>query len=286
MERIKLALEKAKASKQEQVVEKKAADDNATKQQNAEKQAKSGSLSDITYEQTRVIKLDPETLNHNRIVANNSRNPHGSTFDLLRTQVLQIMKENDWKTVAITSPGPEAGKTVVSINLAMSIAKQTEKTAMLVDFDLRRPKVAQYLGIDADIEADTGLEGVLNNKAEIQEVIVNPDIPRLVVLPIKNSLENAAELLSSSKVKNLIQELKGRYKDRIVIFDLPPVLNVDDTIAVLPEIDCVLMVVANGMFTRKEITESMQHLEGLNMAGFVLNKSDEENKHYYYQSKA
>jgi len=276
MERIKAALEKAKQDKQSNPQRVNEAD-GAIKQRN-ESISQHEDLSSIKYDQTKTVKLDTEYLSQHRIVSHQKGTQYTTPFDLLRTQVLQKMKENNWRTLAITSPNPAAGKTVVSINLALSIAQQTETTALLIDFDLRRPKIKDYLGL----EIDTSLNDVLERETDVKEALVKADLSRLVILPVEKSIENSSELLSSNKVKSLIKEIKNRYEERIIIFDLPPLLNVDDTLAVLPEIDCVVMVIANGMSTKKEITESMQKLGAHNFLGVVLNRSDSDLKHYYY----
>jgi len=235
-------------------------------------------LEDVSYTQTRVIKLRAEHLEKNRIVAFNKSDPKSMIFDLLRTHILQKMEENGWRTLAITSPTPEAGKTVIAINLAMSIAQQTNKTAMLVDFDLRRPKIGAYLGIPME----KSLNDLLAGTAELADVLVNPDMPRLVLLPTRSPVKNSSEMLSSKKIADLIKDLRERYESRIIIFDLPPLLVTDDAIALLPQIDCVLMVVANGMSTKREIEDSLRLLPAENLIGTVLNKAEIEPRAYYY----
>jgi len=235
-------------------------------------------LENISYTYTHVAKLQTDHLERNRIVAFNKNDPKSMVFDILRTHVLQRMEENGWRTLAITSPTPEAGKTVVAINLAMSIAQQTNMTALLVDFDLRRPKLGTYLGIPMEKSLNDFLDGT----AEIAEILINPDMPRLIVLPTKKPVRNSSETLSSKKVSNLIADLRERYRSRIVIFDLPPLLVIDDAIALLPQIDCVLMVVANGMSNKREIEDSLDHLSSANLIGTVLNKADMEKRDYYY----
>ncbi|MFZ5523291.1 MAG: CpsD/CapB family tyrosine-protein kinase [Pseudomonadota bacterium] len=235
-------------------------------------------LEDFRYTHTRVVKLQLAHLENKRVVAFNKNDPKSLIFDLLRTKVLQKMEENGWRTLAITSPTPEAGKTVVAINLAMSIAQQTNKTAMLVDFDLRRPKIGACLGIPME----KSLNDLLDGTSELPDVLVNPDLPRLVVLPTRNPVKKSSETLSSKKIANLIRDLRERYESRIVIFDLPPVLGIDDAIALLPQIDCVLMVVANGMSTKREIEDSLHHLPATKLIGIVLNKAETEPMDYYY----
>lgn len=235
-------------------------------------------LEHVSYKYTRVEKLQEAHLKTNHIVAFNKNDPKSISFDLLRTHVLQKMEENGWRTLAITSPTPESGKTMIAINLAMSIAQQTNKTAMLVDFDLRRPKIGAYLGISMEKSLNDLLEGT----AELQDVLINPGIPRLVVLPTKSPVNKSSETLSSKNMESLIKDLRERYESRIVIFDLPPMLVADDVIVLLPNIDCVLMVVANGMSTRREIEDSLRHIPAAKLVGTVLNKAETEPIPYYY----
>lgn len=234
-------------------------------------------LNALSYVHTKIVPLWTEHLERNRIVAYNKNSNMGRAFDLLRTQVLNIMEENGWRTLAITSPTPEAGKTVLAINLAMSIAHHTTKTALLVDFDLRRPKVGACLGLSMEKSLNEFLAG----EAELADVLVNPTLPRFVVLPTREPIPLSTEVLSSPVVSHLISDLRERYNSRIVIFDLPPLLSSDDVITVLPKFDCVLLVVANGMNSKKEIEECLHHLGTANLIGTVLNKGEPPNRSYY-----
>ncbi|MEE1865980.1 MULTISPECIES: CpsD/CapB family tyrosine-protein kinase [Pseudomonas] len=234
-------------------------------------------LGQFDYVQTKVVPLRADHLERNRIVAFNKNSNMSSSFDLLRTQVLQAMEENGWRTLAITSPTPEAGKTVLAINLAMSIAHHTTKTALLVDFDLRRPRVGASLGLPME----KSLNELLAHEAWLEEVMVNPTLPRFVVLPTREPIAHSTEMLSSPKVSNLISELRDRYESRICIFDLPPLLSSDDAITILPKFDCVLLVVANGDNNKKEIEDCMYHLATANLIGAVLNKADTQVRSYY-----
>jgi hypothetical protein len=233
---------------------------------------------EIRYERTAVVELDREQLASHRIVAHDKAHPASWAFDLLRTQLLQKMDENGWRTVAITSPTMESGKTVVAINLAISIAQQTNRTALLIDFDLRRPRIASLLGLHRECSLNQVLAGV----AEIEDAMVNPGIPRLVVLPTQQPVPSSSEVLGSGKVAGLVSELRERYTDRVIVVDLPPVLAVDDVLAVLPRVDCVLMVVGNGTSTRKEIDEAMNRLSKFPLLGVVLNKDDAPSGNDYY----
>lgn len=222
------------------------------------------------YSQTRVFEPDANRLERHRIVAVRKSNRDSIHFDILRTQMLSMMEENGWRTVAVVSPTPECGKTTVAINLAYSIAHDSKRTAMLVDFDLRRPRIAEYLGIPTDCT----LNDVLVGQASIPDALVNPSLPGLVILPTGSRVSKSSETLGSKRVADLIDEVRQRYPERIVLFDLPPVLVTDDAIAVLPKMDCVLLVVGNGMVTKSEIEDSLRHLHGRNLLGVVLNMAD------------
>jgi len=234
-------------------------------------------IESVDYRHTRVVLLDSSHLEQQRIVGHDKLHPASQAIDLLRTQVLQKMEEKGWRTLAITSPNADAGKTTVAINLVMSIAHQTQKTVMLVDLDLRKPSVSSYLGLPEHLS----LNEVLDGSASLPDALINPGIPRLVILPTTQPIARPAEILASAKIDNLIAELREYYDSRIVIFDLPPLLNTDDAIAVLPQIDCVLLVVGEGMSSKTEITECLRHLPAANLLGVVLNKAEVEAKGYY-----
>lgn len=273
MERIKQAMDKVRSQPSKETDRPK-----QVFQTPADSSRSAAGLENVNYNQTRIVKLQADHLEKNRIVAYNKNDAMSMNFDLLRTHVLQKMEENGWRTLAITSPSPGSGKTVVAINLAMSIAQQTNRSAMLVDFDLRRPKIGAYLGLPME----KSLNDLLDGTSQLADVLVNPDLPRLVVLPTKRPLKNSSETLSSKKVSDLIKDLRERYESRIVIFDLPPVLITDDALALLPQVDCVLLVVANAMSTKEEIKESLRLISTANLLGTVLNKAEIEPRAYYY----
>lgn len=280
MERIKLAIEKAKANGREEArVGTSALGDVGRMPPVALASVQSRpSSGPVQYKHTAVVELDPVHLENHRVIAHQKTHLASWAFDFLRTQVLQKMDENGWRTIAITSPSLESGKTLVSINLAMSIAQQSQRTALLVDFDLRRPSVARVLGLKQPVS----LNEVLAGEADVSQAMVSPGFDRLVVLPTNRSMPRASELLSSPAVVDLIGELRKRYDDRIVIFDLPPVLVADDVMAVLPHVDCVLMIVASGVSDKAELEEAMNRVSRANLIGVVLNKDTAPAQQDYY----
>lgn len=272
MERIKLAIEKAKTGGQSAlaVAIEPVGESNRVSETAAAPEVPHLSPASIQYQKTPVVRLDEKHLEQHRIVAHQKSHQASWAFDVLRTQVLQQMEEKGWRTLAITSPTVESGKTMTAINLAISIAQQPDRTALLVDFDFRRPRVAASLGLHQNLSLNEVLEG----KADVAAALVNPGMERLVVLPTHRPIAKAAEVLSSTKVNHLIADLRDRYQDRTVIFDLPPMLVADDVMAVLPHMDCVLLVIANGASSEKEIEECMMRLSKSNLLGVVLNKEE------------
>ena len=268
MERIKEAIEKAKTIREKQ----------KTRPQEVRGEVDvSTDVDKITYRQTKVVKLDPLHLEEYRIISYSKNDQRSMSFDMLRTQVLRKMQENKWRTLAITSPTPDCGKTVVSINLALSIAQQTEQTVLLADFDLRKPKISQYLGLPAGLS----LVDYLEDEASLADVFINPGVPRLTLLPNQSAVKNASETLTAARMKALVSDIRDRYESRMIIFDLPPVLTTDDAIAFLPQVDCALMVVANGSSTTSDVREASRLLQSTNLLGIMLNKSEETNQSYY-----
>ena len=196
-------------------------------------------------------------------------NPRSDIFRVLRTNVLKQLRENNWNSFAITSATSGAGKTFISVNLAIAIAMEGNQSVLLVDADLKRPNVGQYLGLQWEF----GLVDYLKRNVPLEDILINPGIERLVILPGKNSDNNSSELISSRKMLNLIKDIKSRYESRIIIFDLPPLFTADDTLLFMPYFDAALLVVEDAKNTSDELQHSMQILEQTNLLGLVLNKS-------------
>jgi protein-tyrosine kinase len=225
------------------------------------------------------VQLDSAYLQSRRIVAYDGKDPRSRSFDVLRTEVLRSMDLKGWKTLAVTSPTPNCGKTLIATNLALSMARQPERQVLLADLDLRRPQVAAALGLSCR----EGVVGVLEGRVEIKNVIVDARVgdSRLEVLPTARS-PNPSDLVSSTAMKNLLQDLAGYGQSRIVIFDLPPLLTGHDVISILPRVDCVLLVAAVGISKLSEIKECNKYLQATDVVRFVLNKVPWSTTTYVY----
>ncbi|ARN74081.1 CpsD/CapB family tyrosine-protein kinase [Oceanicoccus sagamiensis] len=225
---------------------------------------------EISYTKTRQVTLDEDMLRKNRVVAGFNFDQRAEPYRQLRTQVLQKLRANSWKTLAVTSPNENAGKTLTAVNLAISLSKEVNQTVLLVDLDLRTPSVLNALAI----EVDHGLMDHLNDDVSLGDILVNPDFERLVILPGKANENYSSEILSSPKMTELLQDLTNRYESRILIFDLPALLVNDDALTFTPFVDAALLVVEEGVTTADQIERSLQMLEGTNLLGTILNKAD------------
>lgn len=231
----------------------------------------------ISYSQTRIVNVDREILTKNRIISGENDDAQTTAYKLLRTQILQRMKSNDWKSLAITSPGAGEGKTLTAINLAISLARDVNHTVILVDLDLRRPSVAKYF----NYSPTAGLDDCLLDNVPVHNALFNPGVERLVVLPCRQSLGSSYELLSSPQMNRLAEELKARYPERLVIFDMPPLLVTDDFLAFSPHIDAALLVAREGKTKKADIQMAMEMLKVVNVAGTMLNSSREQEVRSY-----
>ena len=272
MEKIQKALERAR---QQRLSTLETDVDGKGRQPPAPRSKRSGRP--VVYQQTRVVAPPKEIFLDGRIVAGLSQHELADTFRILRTQVLQRLTLGGYSTLAITSANRGEGKSLTSANLAISLAMHVDRTVLLVDLDLRRPSLHKYFGI----EPEAGLTDYLLNDTPLSSCLINPGIERLVILPVRTALEASSELLSTAKMIALAQELKARYPDRIVIYDLPPVLVSDDALAFLQHVDCCLFVVQDGRTPKGDIVRAMELLGDSEVIGTVLNKSSAEIKNYY-----
>lgn len=232
----------------------------------------------IRYTQTRVVNVSPDVMARHHIVAGLRRDEAASAFRMLRTQVLRRMEHAGWRTLAVVSPAPDDGKTLVAVNLAISISRDKHHTALVVDFDLHRPSVAGCF----ELQVGTGVEDVLRGTAEVPQAMVNPGIDSLTLLPARGPLEDASEVMGSRRVADLTLELRDRYARRIVLFDLPPILATDDALAFLPNVDAVLLVVRDGKHTPEELARARELIHPVPVIGAVLNCADLRGQPYQY----
>jgi len=233
-----------------------------------------GSQSDLStgvrYTMTKMVEVSPQTLLENRVIAALPEHKFRDSYRMLRTRVLQTMRNNNWTSVAVTGPATGCGKTLTAINLAISLAMEVTHTVLLVDLDLRKPTIHKYFGYEPEL----GLSDYLTSDVPLHQLLFTPSIDRLVVLPGHVSLPNSAEMLRSPRMIALVNELKTRYPDRLVVYDLPPILAADDALAFSPYTDCILMVAESGGTKKEDLQKAYEIVKNAPLVGTVLNKSE------------
>lgn len=271
MENIRQAVERARGS---------AADSESSARTLKQSPKIFASPSNMIDGQANETELNDAHLQSNRIVAHHSADVCAKPYDMLRTQVLRSMDLKGWKILAVTSPTPECGKTLTSINLALSIARQPDRSVLLVDMDLQRPRIAKALGISCG----EGILGVLEARIGLTDAITQARIGnhRFTVLPGGAPTSGSSELMTSRAMSAMMKQIKMDYQSRIVILDLPPILSGDEVISILPQVDCVLLVAAVGTSTVSQVEECNKHLQSADVVRLVLNKVPKTDVQYHY----
>lgn len=282
MERIQEAIEKARRERQGQIGGESAEKVPAGSGVNAKKPSgyikpevgaerasgPSGSIR-VTYSDTRTVALDENEMKEKRIVASFAHDARSEPYRQLRGQILKKFRANNWQTLGITSPNPGSGSTLTAVNLAISLSMETNQTVLLVDLNLREPGVAPSLGIQ---EVEYGIVDYVKGEQSLENILINPGFERLVIAPAKPQGGFTSEVLSSPEMNRVINEIVSRYPSRIVIFDLPCVLDNDDALVFAPKCDATLMVLEEGGSKKADIERAYQLLDGCNIIGSVLNK--------------
>jgi protein-tyrosine kinase len=228
---------------------------------------------------SRLVEVDPFVLEQQRVLPAGATGHYGRAYKMLRTQMLRRLDQLNANTFAVIGGAPGAGKTLTAINLAIAIAADHDRTALLVDLDLRRPSIHTKLGINCEV----GIEDCLRNGRPLRDAMVRLiGYERLVVLPARESCADSSELLASQRTHHCIREMRMRYKDRVLIFDLPPVLQADDALAFSRYVQAALLVVGDGSTKRTEVKRTLELLKDLPILGTVLNGSPDDKQAYYY----
>ena len=229
----------------------------------------------VNYSRTKVLNIDPRKLKENKIFSHIKENGMAEQITILKTQLLNKLEQINGNTLMVTSAYPGEGKTFMSINLAFSIAQELHRTVLLVDCDLRHPD-AGHVDFTSDyfgVNIDKGLSDYLLGQAELEDILLNPGIDRLTILPGGRPILNSTELLSSARMEMLVSDMKQRYgKNRIVIFDSPSILKISDPLAFSRFVDGILLVVEIKKSSAKDIKKVMSLLKDRVILGTILNK--------------
>ncbi len=191
-------------------------------------------------------------------------------FRKLRTCLYRPALQNPPKTILVTSAFSGEGKSLIAINLAISIAIELHSHSLLVDCDLRNPSLSRWFGM----QKAKGLSDYLLGQDELTGLLVKTQVDKLSILCGGSSQENPVELIGCKRMEALVQELKSRYEDRYIILDSSPVLATTEPNVLDKMVDGILLVIRAGVTPRESIHQAVNLIEKDKIIGVVLNDMD------------
>ncbi len=222
---------------------------------------------DAAWAALQPFTADPARMAANRIVSFQGGR-EAATFDVMRTKVLQQMRANNWRRLAITSPTQGCGKSTITLNLGFSLARQSDLRTIVAELDLRRPSLARMLGITGR----SSMAQVLEGRADFADVALRHG-GNLALATNQGQVRNPAELFHSVGVPPALAAIEALYRPDVVLFDMPPMLVSDDAMAFVGQVDAVLLIAGAEATTIKEIDACERELATqTNVMGVVLNK--------------
>lgn len=200
-------------------------------------------------------------------------------FRALRSRIDSIAAEHPLKSVVVTSPLAGEGKSTAAINLALVTAMQMNRRVVLVDCDLRKPKVHRTLGI----QPEAGLAEVLRGEVPLEKALVAVEGTSLKVLAVRQQPSNPAELLANEAMRELVARL-GREYDRVIL-DTPAALALPDAKIVTELCDGIVMVVRADLTPQSDVEAALELLDRRRLLGLVLNGARvPQGRYAYYPS--
>jgi len=213
-------------------------------------------------ELNRILLPDPSNVNEG--VA-------GAAYRMLRTRLLQKLRNNNWMTLAITSPGAGEGKSVTTLNLALNMAREKANDVFLLDLDLRNPSICRFLGVTPPRELSSYFAGA----GDPAETLYSIGLANLAIAGSSEPSANASELIATHRLEELLAYISSISAHPVVLIDLPPLLVTDEALLVAPRVDATALVVAEGRTRRDSLVRAKQLLADYTFAGVVLNCSTE-----------
>jgi len=213
-----------------------------------------------------------------------STDPHSPFFERfrsLRAPILYPASGQQPKTILITSATPNEGKGFICANLGIALSQDLGHHALMVDCDLRRPALAQLFGHNNE----TGLTDHLQDNIDLSLLIRKTSQPKLSLLPSGKPPENPAELLTSARMLQFINELAERYQDRIILFDSPPNIVASETSILAKHLDAVVLVVRHGAAKKEDVKKLVDIIGPDNILGLVYNAYPESALNTYLNKK-
>jgi Mrp family chromosome partitioning ATPase len=225
------------------------------------------------------VKIDRSILDDRPIVMPGDPGPAAHAYRMLRTQLLQRVRQQRACAIGIISAADGEGKTVTAANLALSLAVEPNQTVLLVDLDLRRPSVASTL----KLSVERGLESWFTGGAgTIEDLTYSVEgFHRLSILPTLAPVAASSEALAGLRAQTMLGELKTCEPNRLVLLDLPPLLLSDDFMTIAAHLDGVVIVAREGRTKREDLARMADMLGPVRVLGTVLNHSAQFERRAY-----
>ena len=238
-------------------------------------------------EKKKSFLASPATLEtrENLVVLGRPGSAIAEQFRFLRSMITQPRDRGKVdKTILISSSIQQEGKSYIASNLAATMCMGLDEHVLLVDADLRNPKVHTYFNIP---QAQFGLSTHLRDGTPLPELLQKTSLRKLTVLPAGLSSENPAELISSRSMQKFVQEVRDRYPDRLVVFDSPPLKLAPEAYVLASLVDGFYLVVRRAKTPREAVKATLERLNRENFRGTILNGYEEPEKYYKgYKEKA
>ena len=276
------ALERAKRLRQAQVkdrptaeVERSAVRAPAVRTDVVEDTALTARRAALQLEPLQTVEISAATCEQNRILLTDQHLREypqaAAAYRLLRGKVQQDLRRNRWFSLAVSSPTPDDGKTTTVLNLALSIAREKQRTVCVLDLDMRNPTVFRYLGL-GDVRS---VSEYLTGDARPEDVLMQTSIPNLILAGASSPVDGASEMLAGKRFEELIGYIRLRWPDSVVLMDLPPVNVTDEALVVAPRVDATMLVVSEGKTQRDDLARALLTLKDYTFAGVVINRSSD-----------
>ncbi|MEP2530322.1 P-loop NTPase [Shimia sp.] len=225
---------------------------------------------DLYWQSLPLIEPDADILARNHVISAARSDPAHAAFDMLRTRLLQALNEQGWTRVAVTAPTRGCGSSFVTANLAYSVSRLEASRSIVLDLDMRAPSLHSTLGLKAKHSMAEYLQGSLDPEEFLIRTRSN------LAFGLNGTSEmDAAELFQDTMTADVLDELQDLLCPELMLFDLPPALEHDDVLAVLPNVDGVLVVAGGGVSTAEDITKVEQMLSEVKpLLGVMLNKAE------------
>ena len=207
------------------------------------------------------------TLDSRLIAASGPDEPMSEELRKIKGRLVSLARQKGMNMFMVTSSDVGEGKTLVSANLAISLAQEYDNTVLYIDADLRAPCAHSLFGV----EASPGLSDCLMDGVPLHKALVPTGVGRLSFLPAGRQLPNPGELFASSLMRDLLLEIKRRYADRYIIIDTAPALPFAETRQLGRTVDGVLLVARENIATLSGFGKTLEALEGSNLVGVIYN---------------